>query len=222
MNEIIPAVLPRTYEDLEIALGRMVGAVPLVQIDICDGVFVDSRTWPLNPEDRGHFAAIVRGDEGLPYWSEFNFELDLMVHNPEKYISSWISAGIVRAVIHLESHHNWDEIKLATGDSLEIGLAIDLDPPYEKLESYIPRVDYVQIMGIAKLGKQGTELDQRVYPLIKRVRADYPDVTIQIDGGVTLDNARMLLECGADRLAVGSKIVGAAMPKDAIKDFQNA
>jgi ribulose-phosphate 3-epimerase len=221
MNTIIPAVLPRTYEDLELALGRMIGAASLVQIDLCDGVFVDNRTWPLNPEDRGHFASIVRGDEGLPYWSEFNFEIDLMVHNPENYITSWISAGITHAVIHLESRHNWDELKLATGGSVELGIAIDLDPPYEKLESYVPRVDYVQIMGIAKLGKQGSVLDERVYPLIKRVRADFPDVTIQIDGGVTMDNARMLLDCGADRLVVGSKIVDAAMPKDAIKDFQN-
>lgn len=221
MNEIIPAILPHTFDDLAMSLSRLRGAVRLVQIDICDGMFVTSRTWPMNPKDRSHFAEILKGDEGLPYWQDFDFELDLMAHAPEKHLSQWIAAGISRAVIHLESRHSWEDVRSATGDSIELGLAIDLDPPYEKLHAYVPRVDYLQIMGIPRLGRQGTELDERVYALIARVRADYPGVTIQIDGGVTLDNARALLDAGADRLVVGSKIVGSPSPKDALKDFQS-
>lgn len=219
MNEIIPAVLPRTYEELAVGLGRLREGPHWVQIDICDGAFVNSRTWPLNPGDRSHFAEIVRGDEGLPEWQHFNFEVDLMVHYPEKHISNWISAGIGRAVLHLESHHNWEEFKDAVGETAEIGLAIDLDPPYEKLTSYIPRVDYLQIMGIAKLGVQGSELDERVYTLVDKVRADFPDVTLQIDGGVTLENAKALLDHGVDRLVVGSAIGRAASPKEAYEHF---
>lgn len=219
MNDIVPAVLPNTYEELEVALGRLKEGPTWVQIDICDGMFVTSRTWPLNPGDRGHFTEIVRGDEGLPEWQHFNFEVDLMVHSPEKHISNWVSAGIKRAVLHLESRHNWLEFKDAIGETAEIGLAIDLDPPYEKLAAYVPRVDYLQIMGIAHLGKQGSELDERVYALVKRVRTDFPDVTIQIDGGVTLENAKSLLNAGFDRLVVGSAIGRAVSPKDTYKNF---
>ena len=114
---------------------------------------------------------------------------------------------------------SWQELKDAVGDTAEIGLAIDLDPPYEKLATYLPRVDYLQIMGIARLGRQGTELDDRVYALIAQVRSDFPDVTIQIDGGVTLENARTLLDAGADRLVVGSAIIRDVSPKDAYRRF---
>lgn len=221
MNDIIPAVLPHSFEDVVQSLARLRGCTALVQLDICDGMFVTSRTWPLNPTDRAGFADIVRGEIGLPYWEDFSYEVDLMVHSPEKYLSTWIAVGATRAVVHLESRHNWADIKEAAGETVELGLAIDLDPPYEKLETYVPRVEYLQIMGIPRLGKQGTELDERVYPLLSRVRSDFPDVTIQIDGGVSLDNARALLDAGADRLVVGSKIVNAPSPQDALKDFQN-
>lgn len=219
MNDIVPAILPNTYEELEVGVARLVGGPKYVQIDVCDGMFVTSRTWPLNPSDRAHFADIIKGEEGLPHWQEFNFEVDLMTHSPEKHVVQWVAAGVFRVVFHLESRHNWQELKDAVGDTAEIGLAIDLDPPYEKLATYIPRVDYLQIMGIARLGKQGTELDERVYALIARVRSDFPDVTIQIDGGVTLENARALLDAGADRLVVGSAIVRDVSPKDAYRKF---
>lgn len=219
MNDIVPAILPNTFEELEVGLARLVDGPRYVQIDVCDGLFVTSRTWPLHPQDRAHFADIIKGEEGLPHWQEFNFEVDLMTHCPEKHVTQWVAAGVFRVVFHLESKHNFVELKDAIGDTAEIGIAIDLDPPYEKLATYVPNVDYIQIMGIAKLGQQGTVLDERVYTLIARVRADFPDVTIQIDGGVTLENARALLDAGADRLVVGSAIARDVSPKDAYRRF---
>lgn len=219
MNDIVPAILPNTFEELEVGLARLVDGPRYVQLDVCDGLFVTTRTWPLNPRDRAHFADIIKGEEGLPHWQDFNFEVDLMVHNPEKHVVQWVAAGVFRVVFHLESKHNFSELKDAIGDTAEIGLALDLDPPYEKLALYIPKVDYVQIMGIPRLGKQGTEFDERTYALLKKVRSDFPDVTIQIDGGVTKENARALLDAGADRLVVGSAIVRASSPKDAYHAF---
>lgn len=219
MNDIVPAILPNTFEELEVGLARLIDGPRYVQLDVCDGLFVTTRTWPLNPRDRAHFADIIKGEEGLPYWQDFNFEVDLMVHNPEKHVVQWVAVGVFRVVFHLESKHNFTELKDAIGDTAEIGLALDLDPPYEKLALYIPKIDYLQIMGIPRLGKQGTEFDERTYALLKKVRSDFPDVTIQIDGGVTKENARALLDAGADRLVVGSAIVRASSPKDAYHAF---
>ena len=86
MNDIVPALLPYSYDDLSEHLGHLKGAAPIVQIDICDGLFVTSRTWPNEPKDKDRFAQIVKGEEGLPYWEDFNFEIDLMVHNPERHL----------------------------------------------------------------------------------------------------------------------------------------
>jgi ribulose-phosphate 3-epimerase len=219
MNDIVPALPAASWDELVHALEHVRGTAPWFQIDVCDGVFVPARSWPMYPADRAQFAKLVRGDEGLPFWQDFSFEVDLMVHHPERHLSAWISAGVSRAVIHLESNHDWALVKEAAGDTIELGLAIDLDPPLEKLAAYVPRVEYLQIMGIAQLGSQGRELDERVYGLLRTVRENFPDVTIQIDGGVTLENARALLDAGADRLAVGSKIVKADSPKDAYRAF---
>ena len=208
MLEIIPAVLPQSYEELDESLGRLLHGPRVVQIDTCDGVFVPTRTWPHHPRDRAHFARILRGDEGLPYWQDFDFEVDLMVHAPERHASQWVAAGVTRILFHARSRHDWAHLKDAVGSTAEIGIAIDLETPYDRLFEYGARVDYVQIMGIARLGVQGAPLDERVYALIERVRRDFSDGTIQIDGGVTLENARSLIDAGADRLVAGSAILG--------------
>ncbi len=221
MNDIIPAILPDTSEVLAEGLASLVGGPRFVQIDVCDGLFVTTRTWPLRPHDRIHFADVLKGEEGLPYWHEFNFEIDLMVHQPEKHVLNWVVAGVHRVVFHLKSQHNWNELHDAVGDIADIGLAVDLDPPYEKLALYVPRVDYIQVMGIAELGRQGSALDNRVFALIKRLKHDFPDVTLQVDGGVSEENARTLLDAGVDRLVVGSAIMRATSPKDAYRRFQN-
>lgn len=222
MHKIIPAILPHTYEELEVGLARLVGGPEYVQIDVCDGLFVTTRTWPLNPPDRAHFSDIIKGDDGLPYWHEFNFEVDLMVHTPEKHVLNWVAAGVSRVVVHLKSRHSWQEFIDAVGDTAEIGLAIDLDPPYDTLALYMPHIEYLQVMGIARLGMQGTVLDQRVFGLIERIKKDFPDVTLQVDGGVTEENARTLRDAGADRLVVGSAIMRAASPRDAYHRFADS
>ncbi|MEN9390475.1 MAG: hypothetical protein RLZZ283_575 [Candidatus Parcubacteria bacterium] len=224
MNEIIPAVLEDSYDAVSDRLAALSGdyAQPLtVQIDVCDGQFVKRRTWPFYPRDRARFAQIVKGDEGLPQWQDFNFQIDLMVQEPESHISSWLAAGASSVVVHLESRHDWAAVMDTVGGAVELGLAIDLDPPWERVHAALVRVDFIQIMGIAHLGVQGEELDDRVYDVIKKIRAEFPDATIQIDGGVRLDNAGTLLDAGADRLIVGSGIVHANSPRQALKDFQN-
>ncbi|MEK7530891.1 MAG: HisA/HisF-related TIM barrel protein [Patescibacteria group bacterium] len=223
MNEIIPAVLEDSYEAVSNALAALSGEhlQPLtVQIDVCDGQFVRHRTWPLNPGDRTRFAQIVKGEEGMPCWQDFNFQVDLMLQDPELHISSWLAAGASAVVIHLESRHDWAAVMDAAGQAVELGLAIDLDPPWERVHAALARADFIQIMGIQRLGGQGEDLDERVYDVVKKIRTEFPDATIQIDGGVRLDNARTLFDAGVDRLVVGSAIVHADSPRQALKDFQ--
>ena len=99
MNEILPTVLEDSYEAVADRLAALrpldsARGKPLtVQIDVCDGQFVKHRTWPLNPRDRARFVQIVKGEEGLPHWQDFNFQIDLMVHEPENHISAWLAAG---------------------------------------------------------------------------------------------------------------------------------
>ena len=84
MIEIIPAVLVKNFNELQEQLSRYVGISKLVQIDVCDGKFVPSTSWPMHPSDASSVENILNEEEGLPYWDKLDFEFDLMVLNAHK------------------------------------------------------------------------------------------------------------------------------------------
>ncbi|MGB2580263.1 MAG: hypothetical protein WBC83_01045, partial [Minisyncoccia bacterium] len=152
--EIIPAIMPKDYEHLDEMMSLFVGVVSLVQLDIMDGKFVPARTWPY-PRDT-HFDAIVAEEEGMPRWEEMNFEVDLMIENPELAVTKWVSAGASRIIVHVESMKDFEIIRNAVPEGLiELGLAINTTTPLSALDTYVNRIDFVQCMGIARIGFQG-------------------------------------------------------------------
>ncbi len=215
MTEAIPAIIPESLDDLRAKLTTLKPFASSVQIDITDGLFVLSQSWPMRTTDKKPFETFVRGKGPLPFSEDFSFEADLMVHAPETVLKDWVRLGITRAVFHLRSKHNFSEVQSAVGDTVELGVAIDLSAPYERLASYIPDIDYVQVMGIKTLGRQGEPFDPRAIDLVKKVRHDFPDVIIQIDGGVHIHSAQVLVESGANRLVAGSFILKAEKPQEA-------
>jgi len=64
--------------------------------------------------------------------------------------------------------------------------------------------EYIQIMGIKKVGHSGQKLSPEIFERIKRLRRAFPDTPIQIDGGVKLSNAQELLDSGATGLGMNS------------------
>src|SRR3989344_8364619 len=124
--EIIPAIMPKSYDDLVEKMGLFAGVVPIVQLDIMDGKFVPERTWPYPLARDPHFDAIVDQEEGMPAWEDVNFEVDLMIENPELMVPKWISAGVSRAIVHVESMGDFEKIREAVPTGLiELGLAIN-------------------------------------------------------------------------------------------------
>ncbi len=215
MIEIIPAILPTTFSDLKEKLSLVVGAAPLVQIDICDGSFVPSCTWPYAKPDE-NFLKIQREEEGMPYWEDLEFEIDLMVSGPELKVTEWIAAGAKRIVIHYESVKNFEQFledfeptfgKL-TGlpFPVELGLAINIETSPEEIFPYLRNIDFVQCMGIKKIGYQGQKFDEAVLEKIRTLKNVYPEGIISVDGGVNFETAPYLVEAGATRLISGSAL----------------
>ncbi len=214
--EIIPAILPKDYEDLMVRLNQINGLVRLVQIDVVDGIFAQNKTWPYTGSDE-HFEQILHEDEGLPHWQEFDFEVDMMVANPAKEWHKWVSAGARRIIIHQESTQDLgvliadirSEFPKHESESVfnvEIGLAQSIDTPTETLFPYLKDIDFVQFMGIKEIGKQGNPFDTRVLRKIETLKEHAPETIISVDGGVSLETARMLILAGVNRLVVGSAL----------------
>lgn len=228
MVEIIPAVMPQTFGELRERTEEVVGLVRTIQIDVMDGVFVPEKSWPYS-EDPAMLERLERDGEGLPSWEDINVEVDLMVQEPEDIFADWIGVCVSRMIVHIESMEEprrvvpllrgYLEAHQGSGDCLdtiELGLAIDVQTPLESLYELLPYADFVQCMGIAKIGYQGQPFDERVIPKIEAIRALHDDVIISVDGAVNHDTARSLVDAGATRLVSGSAIFSAPDIGDSI------
>lgn len=203
--EIIPAILPKDYAELEEKIELIKGIAPMVQIDICDGKFVPQAGWPYKKQDN-NFDAILKEEKGMPYWEDVDFEIDLMMADPEQEVEHWLTTGAKRIIIHLESTKNMDRIIGELQGLVEIGIAIGLDTPVDDIAPFIHDIDVVQCMGIKRIGFQGEPFDERVLEKVRELKARFPERLVSVDGGVNMETAEQLREAGADRLIVGSAI----------------
>jgi ribulose-phosphate 3-epimerase len=217
--EIIPAILPKDFAEVEEKTSLVKGSVKIVQIDVCDGQFVPNATWPYKRED-DTFEKILHEEEGLPGWEKLDFEIDLMANNPEKLIEDWVIAGATRIVIHAESRGSvLDAVDSLTG-RVDVGIALNIDTPADVLDPYKNKIQFVQCMGIEHVGFQGQEFDERVINKVKEVKEIYPHLLVSVDGGVSLETAPLLIEAGVDRLVVGSAIFGSDNFIEALQNFK--
>ena len=240
MTEILPAIIPESYEDLKSKMLLVKGIVNLVQVDICDGRFVPSESWPYVGDEEGHFEKMVNEEqEGFPLWEHMDYEADLMIEMTQELAEKWIKAGAKALVLHFESSPDIlnivKEIRKSYGyasDSLfnvEIGIALNIDTPNEVLNEFLEEntegkrlADFVQFMGIDKIGYQGQEFDEEVINKIKALRKKYPAVTISVDGGVNFDTYKDLVKAGANKLISGSAIYESEDIKQAVEEMRNA
>jgi ribulose-phosphate 3-epimerase len=231
MIEIIPAVMPTSTTDLQSKLAQVAGHMSVVQIDVMDGKFVKNVSWPYT-EDEEYFQGILNEDEGLPYWDQFDFEVDLMIVRPEEVINDWITAGVRRIVVHQESTDNLEKIitdfrerfpKSERPDvfDCEIGVAQNIETSVESIFPFLDRIDFVQFMGIDVIGEQGNSFDERVLDKIRALREHSPEIIISVDGGVSLDTAPELIAAGVNRLVVGSAIFKSEDIGATIKEFKH-
>ena len=217
--EIIPAILPKDYAELEEKIESIMGVAPMVQIDICDGKFVPQAGWPYKKQDK-NFDAILKEEKGMPYWEDVDFEIDLMVADPEQEVEHWLTAGAKRIIVHFESTKNMDRIIGELQGLCEIGIAIGLDTPVDDIAPFIHDIDVVQCMGIKRIGFQGEPFDERVCEKIRELKTRFPERLVSVDGGVNLEIAELLREAGADRLIVGSAIFASENVVQALDELQ--
>lgn len=208
MTEVIPAIIPDTFQILRDEMSQVKELVPLVQVDVIDGKFAPEATWPYNDEhDAGIFKEIVEQGRGFPFWDKLQFEVDLMVEKPEEVIDDWIMAGASAVIIHAGSTTKHEEIfDILAEQGTGIGLAVKPSDSVEIVHRFSEEIDFVQIMGSDEIGYHGVELDQLVYEKIADIRSSHPELSIAVDIGVTLETAPQLVAAGATRLVSGSAI----------------
>ena len=231
MSAVVPAIIPTSREELEHKLGVLKGLVRRVQIDIVDGAFAYPASWPYQ-SGVSSLAGSVNDEQLLPEWDQFQFEIDAMVKDPTSALDAFVSAGASRFIFHIESVKDiehvldhccqkYDHDKEFSTDLFSIGLALSLDTDPAIVFPHIEKVDFIQVMGIARIGVQGQPFDERAVERVKQIRAYDRHVPIQVDGGVTPETAKQLLVAGANNLIVGSDIWHADDIKKEIEVFDS-
>jgi ribulose-phosphate 3-epimerase len=221
--KVIPAIIPESFDDLRHTLQHVKSYVNRVQIDVTDGMYTPNISWPYEFKRDEDFERIINQDEGMPFWQDVNFDIDLMITNPEEEYQKWIDAGASALIFHLESlpADGVEFIKKVKKENMiDVAVAIKTTTPNEKLEPYLDLVDFVQFMGIEKIGYQGQTFDEKVLEKIKWLREKMPDIDIAVDGSVNFDTAERLIKAGANLLASGSAILKAEDVGEAIEELR--
>ena len=211
--QIAPSLLSADFSCLEQEIAKIETAgADLLHIDIMDGHFVPNLTFG---------APVVKAIRKV---SKLPFDVHLMVEKPENFITLFSEAGADLLTVHVEATvHLHRTIQSIKENKMYAGVALNPSTPLSAIEEIVSDLDLLLIMSVNP-GFGGQQFIPSSLDKIRRLKsmllAKQSTARIAVDGGVTLNNASQLRECGADILVAGSAIYGAADCKAAIAEFK--
>jgi len=182
-------------------------------VDIMDGVFVPNMSF------------------GFPVMEAINkyaakpLDVHLMIVNPDQYIERFAAAGAYNITVHYEAcPHLHKTVQSIRGAGVKASVALNPHTPVELLKDILPDLDMVLIMSVNP-GFGGQTFIPNTLLKIKRLREMAllvnPELLIEVDGGVSLNNTASLLSAGADVLVAGSAIFAASSPQEMISSMKH-
>ena len=213
MIKVSPSVLSADFSRLgqEVLDIEKAGA-DMVHLDVMDGAFVTNLSFGM---------PII---QSLRKCSDITFDVHLMIDKPERYVERFISAGADIVTFHLEATDKADEILNTIKEKGKLA-AISVKPktPIEAVYPYLDKCDMVLVMTVEPgYGGQALipETLDKVRTLKEYVKNKNINIDIQVDGGITVDNAKDAVEAGANILVAGSAVFGAADRRLAIEKMK--
>lgn len=209
--QIIPAILEKEWSEVEKKLKLVDGLTEYIQLDVSDGFFTPVETWN-NPSDL------------LALELKSKLEIHLMVNDPfsSSKIDDWLTGSVGRIVVQAEVlNNNFKNIKdLLADKGKEIVLAFKTETPWAPYADMVQSAGRVLFLSV-NAGYQGQEFNESVLEKIKTLKQMMPNINIEIDGGINLENIFKLKELGVDSVVVGSAIFESVDPRDSIVKLKN-
>ncbi len=152
-------------------------------------------------------------------------DVHLMIVEPEKYAEAFKNAGADVLTVHIEAcHHLHRNIQQIKSLGMKAGVALNPHTPVALLADVLHDIDLVLIMSVNP-GFGGQKFIHHTIEKIIQLRKMISDkqlkTLIEIDGGITLDNAAAVVKAGADVLVAGNTVFSAANPKEVIGQLKD-
>jgi len=206
--KIAPSILGADYGRLNEYLAELAPFSDMFHVDVMDGNFVDNLTIG---------APVVK-------WIKTEVPLDchLMINHPHKYIKDFAEAGAASITIHAEaSLHLGDDLQKIKDAGCKAAVSLNPDTPVDKIAKVMPLLDMVLVMSVHP-GFGGQSFIPEVLEKVRWLREHYPNLDIQIDGGITDKTAGLAKEAGANILVSGSYILKSENPAEAAQKLRDA
>ena len=189
-----PSILAADFANLAEEVRRAQGGgADLVHFDVMDNHFVPNLT--VGPAVAASLAAAI----DLP------IDAHLQMTNPDNLIPSFIEAGVASISVQPEvvTHLHRTLVMIRAG-GCEAGVALNPTSPPELIQWALPFVDYINVMSVNP-GFGGQDFIPEMVEKVRRLK-EMTDVPIEVDGGITVDTAPLMVEAGAQILIAGSAV----------------
>jgi len=214
MPVIAPSILAADFANLEREVSMINESMAdWIHVDVMDGVFVPNISFGI---------PVI---EAIKKHAKKPLDVHLMIVKPERYVETFQNAGAEILTVHLEAsthlHRTIQQIKAA---GMKAGVAINPHSGVALLKDIIADIDLVCVMSVNP-GFGGQKFIENTYSKVaelkKLIESQHSGAQIEIDGGVNQQNAKPLLDAGANVLVAGNFVFSSPDPRQVIQRLKN-